>query len=322
VGLFRHHTTAGPPPPAPPASTAWKELPVVSRLTGDLEPTIDTRFDRQLATWQSPAVTRLLDHGVRSDGPSGTVVRPPVRPARAVFMPSVQLTVDVDTPAPVSPPTVDVQDHVPAGSSRQGGAETARSPDENEGVPAIAVEGPRPVGLGPPLTRAADPPPTLTRPGNPSPPLTRPADPSPPALQRSAVMPPTVVAPPSVTTLPIDGGTASTIGRPPEPAPASAVTPVEPETATDTDAWPDDIVNMPPTTSAPTPVEPVTVEATRPDEIVAATVQRLRRLRQGQRLGPPGSARRSNARHRTRPHHRRRHRPRRLPRHRPPNPPM
>src|SRR5262245_27557513 len=102
---------------------AWLELPVVSRLTGDLEPTIDTRFDRQLATWQSPAVTRLLDHGVRPDGPSGMVVRPPVRPA--VFVASE----DVEAPAPVSALSVDVEDPVQPGSGRPNGAETARSAD-------------------------------------------------------------------------------------------------------------------------------------------------------------------------------------------------
>jgi hypothetical protein len=247
VGLFRRRTTpASPPPPEPPASTAWKELPVVARLTGDLEPTVDTRFDRHLATWQSPAVTRLLDHGVRPDGPSGTVVRPAVRPAPAVFVPSE----DVDAPARSSTaaeapaPVVSLP-----GSSPQDGAETAISPDSKEGMPAIDVERPRPVGLGAPLDW--------------------PTNPSPHALQRAEVIPPTVVAPPSVT-LPIDGGTAS--ARPVEPAAAPAATPGEAEATTEVVSEPDDAVTTPPSTPSP---EPFTVQATRPDDAAAPAVSAL-----------------------------------------------
>ena len=243
MGLFRRRTTPASPPPEPPASTAWKQLPVVSRLTGDLEPTIDTRFDQQLATWQSPAVTRLLDHGVRPDGPSGMVVRPPVRRAPAVFVPSE----DVDPPAALS---TAAEEPASVGSlprsSRESGAETARSPDRNEGLPAIDVARARPVGLGPPLPR--------------------PTNPSPPALQRSSVIPATVVAPPSLA-LPIDGGTASALDGPAEPVRAPALTPVEAEAINAVMvSESDDAVITPP----PEPVESVTTRATRVD---AATVQ-------------------------------------------------
>src|SRR5690348_9464860 len=66
----------GPAPiEADAARRDWAELAPPARLSADHEPTLDTRFDRHLATWQSPAVMRALDHAVRPDGPSGLVLR-------------------------------------------------------------------------------------------------------------------------------------------------------------------------------------------------------------------------------------------------------
>ena len=73
MGLFRRRAEAVEPGPEPAPRRDWADLPPMPQLGGGLQPTVDTRFDQHLATWQSPAVTHQLDHAVRADGPRGVV---------------------------------------------------------------------------------------------------------------------------------------------------------------------------------------------------------------------------------------------------------
>lgn len=52
----------------------WATVPAMRAAVPPIEPVVDRRFDRSLASWQSPLVLRQLDHAVSSDAPSGLVL--------------------------------------------------------------------------------------------------------------------------------------------------------------------------------------------------------------------------------------------------------
>jgi hypothetical protein len=63
---------AGPDAGAP--AHEWAQLPPVQRITDDAPSVISPRFERDLASWQTPVILRQLDHLVSSHAPAGVFV--------------------------------------------------------------------------------------------------------------------------------------------------------------------------------------------------------------------------------------------------------
>src|SRR3954452_11551167 len=61
-------------PSRDPARQDWAAVATIQPSATGLDRTIDTRFDRDLSSWQSPAVLRPLDHALSGDAPSGLVL--------------------------------------------------------------------------------------------------------------------------------------------------------------------------------------------------------------------------------------------------------
>jgi hypothetical protein len=58
---------------AAPADGEWRNLAPIQRVAGPLMPTAAASFQDDLASWQSPAFLRPLDHAISPDGPSGLI---------------------------------------------------------------------------------------------------------------------------------------------------------------------------------------------------------------------------------------------------------
>jgi hypothetical protein len=212
MGLLRRRAEAaddspGVPGPEPAPRRDWADLPPMPRFGDELRPMLDTRFEQHLASWQSPAVTRPLDHAVRGDGPRGVGVQPVAAPVTAEPGPMEPVPETVGSPmgtwAPKSDPTVAsatpaiqatatstatpaIQPATAASTATTAIQTATTATAASTAAPAtpatVAPATARPLGLGPPLSTPVEAPATPRRP-----------------VQRLAVSPPPpALAPPRV----------------------------------------------------------------------------------------------------------------------------